>query len=187
MKEWSEYIETANKAEVLRQLQEMGYELLTQRTFYRHCKQGSCRQKDGIYTRRLVKQYIEATGLRRTGESSGTDPGPDLAESIRKQQLENEKLEWHNKNAKIDHDKKVGALIEREGVYLEIAARYVTLDNAFRQKMETSAADIIAAVSGDQARIMEFNEMITAMWDEVLNDFCTMDRFEVLFAEDDDQ
>jgi hypothetical protein len=185
MKEWSEYSDTANKADVLRQLQELGYDL-TQRTFYRHCQQGKCRTSSaGLYSRRLVKQYLEAEGIKRTGEAAGDDNGPDLAESLLKQRLENQKLDWHNKNAELDFKKKAGALIERDGVYLEIAARYVTLDNAFRQKIETAAPEIIAAVGGDLSRLLEFNEMITTMWDEMLNSFVTMDEFEVLFTEEE--
>lgn len=181
MKEWSEYIETGNKADVLRQLQELGYEDLTQRTFYRDCKDGKCRKNtSGIYSRRMVRQYIEAKGLLRVGEEM-EETGPDVAASVKKQQLENEKLEWHNRTAKLEYEKKAGALIEREGVYLEIAARYVTFDNAFRQKLETSAAAIIAAVNGDQSRILEFHEMMNAILDECLNGLCTMDEFEVLF------
>jgi hypothetical protein len=187
MKEWSEYIETGNKAEVLRQLHELGYQDLTQRTFYRDCKDGKCkRNADNLYSRRLVKQYVETKGLLRSGETA-EDNGPDVAQSLLKQKLENEKLDWHNKNARLDYEKKAGALIERDGVYLEIAARYVALDGAFRQKLDTSAAEIIAAVGGDQARILEFTEMLRGMWDELLNSFVTMDEFEVLFQEEDVQ
>lgn len=184
MKEWSEFIETTNKAEVLRQLLELGYGDLTQRTFYRDCKDGKCRKNgDGLYSRRLVKQYVETKGLLRTGEAAD-DNGPDVALSIAKQQLENEKLDWHNKNARLDYEKKAGALIDRDGVYLEIAARYVALDNAFRQKLDTTAAEMIATVGGDQARILEFTEMVAGMWDELLNSFVTMDEFEVIFQEE---
>ena len=187
MKEWPEYIDTASRAEVLRQLHDLGYPV-TQRTFYRHCDQGKChKSKDGIYTRRLVKQYVEAEGIRRAGETGTEESGPDVSESIRKQKLENEKLEWHNKTAQLKYEKDAGDLIEREGVYLELAARYVTLDNAFRQKLETSAPEIIAAVSGDQTRIVEFSEMILTMWDEMLNGFVAVDEFEVLFADEDGQ
>ena len=187
MKEWSEYIDTPNKAEVLRQLHDLGYKL-TQRTFYRHCKNGNCRKnEEGVFTRRLVKQYLEAEGIVREGESEATENGPDLAESIRKQKLENEKLDWHNKNAALDYRKKQGELIERTGVYLEIAARFVTLDNTFKHMIETSAPEIIAAVKGDQTRLVEFNELILTLWDEMLNSFVTLDEFEVLFVEEDGQ
>lgn len=185
MKEWSEYSATASTAEVLRQLQELGYNV-AQRTFYRDCEQGKCHKgKGGLYTSRLVKQYVETKGILRAGESGQEGSGPDVSESIKKQKLENEKLEWHNKTAQLKYEKDAGALIEREGVYLELAARYVTLDNAFRQKLETSAPEIIAAVSGDQTRLVEFSEMILTMWDEMLNGFVSVDEFEVLFAEED--
>jgi hypothetical protein len=187
MKEWPEYIDTATPAEVLRQLHDLGYPV-TQRTFYRHCDQGKCHKgKDGLYTRRLVKQYIETEGIRREGESGVEESGPDISEAIRKQRLENEKLEWHNKTARLKYETESGALIEREGVFLELAARYVTLDNAFRQHLDQAAPEIILAVGGDQARLVEFAEMMLAMWDEMLNGFVNVDEFEVLFADEEEK
>jgi hypothetical protein len=185
MLEWQEYKDTAGKAEVLRQLIALGYQL-TQRTFYRHCKQGKCRLgSDGLYTRRLVKAYVEAEGLRRSGVVETDDNGPDIALALRKQQLENEKLTWHNKKAQLDYDKAAGALIEREGIYLELAARYVALDNAFWQKFDTAAPEMIHALGGQQTRLVEFAEMMRGMWDELLNSFVSLDEFEVLFNEED--
>ncbi len=187
MKEWPEYIDTASTAEVLRQLQDLGYPV-AQRTFYRHCDQGKChKNKDGIYTRRLVKQYVEAEGIRRAGEDGPEDSGPDISAAILKQQLENQKLEWHNKAAELKYKKEAGELIEREGVYLELAARYVTLDNNFRQQLDQNAPAIIAAVGGDQTRLVELAEMLLAMWDEMLNSFVRVDEFEVLFADEEEK
>lgn len=187
MKEWSEYSDTASKAEVFRFLAAAGYAVV-ERTFYRHVAQGKCHQnKEGVYTRRLVKQYVESEGIRRAGEAGGEEDGPDISAAIRKQVLENEKLEWHNKAAKLKYEQESGALIEREGVFLELAARYVTLDNAFRQHLDQAAPEIILAVGGDQTRLVEFAGMMLAMWDEMLNGFVNVDEFEVLFSEEDEK
>lgn len=185
--EWSQFVDTKNKAEVFRFLAAAGYAVV-ERTFYRHVAQGKChKNKDGIYTRRLVKQYVEAEGIRRVGEDSQEEIGPDISEAILKQKLENQKLEWHNKAAELKYKKEGGELIEREGVYLELAARYVTLDNNFRQHLDQNAPAIIAAVGGDQTRLVELADMLLAMWDEMLNSFVRVDEFEVLFADEEEK
>jgi hypothetical protein len=183
-KEWREFRETAVKAEVLSQLVAMGYEI-TGRTFYRHCKQGKCRpNEERLFSRRLVKQYVETEGITRRGVVVADDNGPDVALSIEKQRLENEKLRISNDTNAIKLQRFRGQLIDREALYLELAARAVTLDNGFRQKIEMTSPELIALVKGEPARQVEFVETIFQAWDELLNSFATSDEFEVLFEEE---
>lgn len=181
--EWQEYQDTDVPKEVHRQLEEMGYDI-AQSTFYRHCDRGSCgKNEKGFYTRRMVSDYVKAKGLLRNGEVEDSAPGPDMSLSLAKQRLENEKLELHNKRERLKAAKDEGSVIEREGLYLEIAAREVALDGMFRQRMEMDATQIIAAVGGDTARLPEFNEMIFAIWEELMTDFANVEEFEVLFED----
>lgn len=185
--EWAEYQDTENQAEVLRQLVELGYDI-TQRTFYRHCKQGKCRRKPetNLFTRRLVKQYVEAAGLRRSGMPAGGDAGPDLALSVENQKLQNEKLRIDNETRAVKLKKITGQLIERDGVYLEIAARTVALDSAFAARIiETACPRLIAAVAGDQNKLPEFQDLLREEWETMMNSFCTTDTFEVLFDDEE--
>ena len=183
-KEWREFRETAVKAEVLAQLVAMGYEI-TERTFYRHCKQGKCRpNSERLYSRRLVKQYVESEGITRRGVVVEDDNGPDVALSIEKQRLENEKLRISNDTNAIKLQRFRGQLIDREALYLELAARAVTLDNGFRQKIEMVSPELIALVKGEPARQVEFVETIFQAWDELLNSYASTDEFEVLFEEE---
>ncbi|KJS00882.1 MAG: hypothetical protein VR65_10765 [Desulfobulbaceae bacterium BRH_c16a] len=182
--EWRDFRETKVKADVLAQLIAMGYDL-TQRTFYRHCKQGKCRVNTlGFYSRRLVKQYIEAEGIMRTGEPVDAD-GPDMALSVEKQRLENEKLRISNQHANLKFKKEQAQLIEREALYLEMAARAVALDNGFRQMIDMEAATLIAAVKGDSSRLAEFLDLINQIWNGLLNTFAATDEFEVLFEDEE--
>jgi len=183
---WKEYRETASKAEVLRQLVALGYEI-TQRSFYRHCQQGKCRlNEEGFFSRRLVKAYVESAGLIRNGESATDNDSADVALSIEKQQKEIDKLDWHNKTAALNYKKAAGLLIEREGVYLEIAARSVALDSSFTVKIkEEEAPRLIAAVGGDLNKLPEFQDLLQEAWDDLMNSFCTTDTFEVLFEDED--
>ncbi len=185
-KAWAEWQDTKNKAEVLRQLLDLGYEL-TARTFYRHCSQGKCRvNEEGFYSRRIVKEgYIEAQGILRSGQPA-EENGPDVALSVEKQKLENRKLELSNAREELKHKKEQGLLVEREALHLEMAARTVAIDNAFRQKLDMDAPMLIAAVNGDLSRQVEFVDLILQLWNELLNGFSSTDEFEILFEDEED-
>jgi len=183
---WAEFSDGKSKAEILRQLQDLGYEL-SQRTFYRHCAQGKCRTgKGGVYSRRLVKAYVEAEGLRRNGSDPDDTDSPNSALSVEKQILENEKLRLHNLRAASEYKKDEGLLIEREALYLELAARAVALDNGFRQTIEIESPALIAVLGGDLVRQPEFIDLLLGIWNELLNSYATTEEFEVLF-EDEEQ
>ena len=182
---WAEFADSKNRADILRQLQDLGYEI-SQRTFYRHCAQGKCRTgKGGMFTRRLVKAYVEAEGLFRHGEDLADLEGPNSALSVEKQKLENEKLRIHNQTAELEFRRKAGLLIEREALYLELSARAVALDNGFRQMIEVEAPALIVALGGDPARQPEFTEAMLAVWNDLLNSYASTEEFEVLFENDE--
>ena len=182
---WAEFEDGKNKADILRQLQDLGYEV-SQRTFYRHCAQGKCRTgKGGVYTRRQVKAYVEAEGLRRNGSDPEDSEGPNSALSVEKQKLENDKLRFHNLNAELDYKRKQGLLIDRESFYLELASRIVALDNGFLQMIEIESPALIAAIGGDMARQPEFISLLRGMWNELLNSYATVEEIEVLFETDE--
>ena len=182
---WVEFEDSKNRADILRQLQDLGYEI-TQRTFYRHCTQGKCRAgKGGLYSRRLVKAYAESEGLIRHGADPEDTDGPNSALSVEKQRLENEKLRIHNQTAELEFKRKAGLLIEREALYLELSARVVALDNGFRQAIEIEAPALIAALGGDLVRQSEFIELLQGIWNELLNSYATTEEFEVLFENEE--
>ena len=186
-KAWAEYQDTKKKAEVLRQLLDLGYQL-TERTFYRHCKQGKCRvNEEGFYSRKMVKdQYVEAEGIVRSGQQAG-DNGPDVGMSVEKQRLENRKLELHNEREELKHKKDLGLLIERPGLYLEIAARQVALDGMFRQLVDMEGSQIITLANGDMSRLPELKEYLFTAWEDMLRTFSNIDEFEVIFDDMEEQ
>ena len=185
---WAEFLDSKKKADILRQLHDLGYDL-TQRTFYRHCAQGKCRVgKSGLYTRRQVKSYVEAEGIvRLTAEIEDETEAPSSALSVEKQILENEKLRLHNESAAMNNRKQAGLLIEREALYLELAARVVALDNGFRQMVEVNCPAMITAMNGDMGRQPEFSDLLLTYWNDLLNSFATTEEFEVLFQAEQDQ
>lgn len=182
---WTDFEETTVKLDVLRQLQAMGYQV-TQRTFYRHCKEGKCRRNgDGVYSRRLVKAYCDAEGLARTGADPEADDGGKVAaKQAEKINKENEKLEYTNKLLKLRYERSIGRVIERDGLYLELAARKVALDTGFSQRLSMEAPKLIASIGGDLNRQLEFEDLVKDLvWNPLLNDYSAIDEFEVLFED----
>lgn len=182
---WSDFVETANKRDVYRQLVAMGYQV-AERTFYRHCTQGRCRKnKDGVYSQRLLKSYVDLEGLARDGADPAEDDGGKVAvKQAEKIDKENEKLEWSNRLLKLKYERSVGKLIERDGLYLELAARMVALDTGFRQRLSMESPKLIASINGDLNRQLEFEDLVLDLvWNELLNDYCSIDEFEVLFED----
>lgn len=183
--DWKDFEETKNKAEVLRHLKAMGYDI-TQRTFYRHCKQGKLHKSTkNIFTLRLVQQYVKTVGLYRPGtapgEGSNTD---DLARDKLKAEIR--KLDESGAREALKRKREEGKLIDRADLYLELAARAVTMDTGFRQMINVEAPTLIAAVKGDVTRQNEFEDLLIDAWNRLLDSYATSDEFEILF-EDEEQ
>jgi len=183
---WSDYADTANKAEVLRHLQGMGYQI-SQRTFYRHCKRGKLHKNtDGVYSRRLVKQYVKEAGLYRPGREpdSGGNPEDLAAEKL---QAEVEKLKASGARERLKLERERGRLIERDLLYPELAARAVTLDTGFRQMVHVEASMLIQLVGGNLNRQTEFVDYLLQAWNELMNGYASTDEFEVFFIQDKEE
>lgn len=181
IRSWKEYQDCEKPADVYRQLVELGYKI-SERTFYRHCEKGKCRvNEDGLYSRRMVKQYLVAEGKL----SQADEGGPNTELSVEKQKLENRKLELANNIATLNYKKKQGLLLDRDALHLEMASRTVALDNGYKQKIDMEAAALITVVNGDISRQVEFVDMLLQIWNELLNSYSQTDEFEVLFEEDE--
>ncbi len=182
--DWQDYKETKTKAEVFRHLTAMGYDI-TQRTFYRHCKQGKLHKSTkNIFTLRLVQQYVKSAGLYRPGtapgEGSNTD---DLARDKLKAEIK--KLDESGAREALKRKKEEGQLIDRVDLYLELAARAVTIDTGFRQMINVEAPTLIAAVKGSITRQNEFEDLLLGAWNRLLDSYATNDEFEVLFEDEE--
>ena len=178
---WSDFSETSVPAEAFRQLVAMGFNV-KQSTFYRHCDKGRCRKNtNGLYTARMMKQYIEAEGYIRPGDDTEDENDNISSLTVRKLEGENEKLYWSNKQAKLKYEKEMGKLIEREGLNLEMAARTVAFATGYRQKVSMESPKLITAMNGDITRQPEFEDLLLGIFDELLNEFCSIEEFSVLF------
>ncbi|MBU1233308.1 MAG: hypothetical protein KKD01_01200 [Proteobacteria bacterium] len=181
--DWSDFSDTSSKAEVLRHLQAMGYDI-TQRTFYRHCEQGKLHKStNNIYTVRLVQQYVKSVALYRPGTAPGEGSNvEDLAAEKLKKEIK--KLDEGGRREELKRKKEEGLLIERPALYLELAARAVALDTGFRQMVHMESSSLIVAVKGDINRQRDLEDMLLQAWNNLLDSYATKDEFEVLFEDD---
>lgn len=180
---WNDFEDTPTKAEVLRHLKTMGYDI-TQRTFYRHCDQGKLHKStENLYTLRLVQQYVKTVGLFRPGTAPGEDSNIDSL-ATDKMKAEIKKLAESGRREELKRKKEEGQLVDRQDLYLELASRSVALDTGFRQMINVEASTLIVAVKGDINRQREFEDLLLLAWNRLLDSYDTTDEFEILFEEE---
>jgi hypothetical protein len=178
---WGEFKDTANRAEVLRFLRRMGYQV-AQRTFYRHCDAGLCKRgTKGTWSRRTVKAYAE--NHLHLGDAAVTEveSEPGLLQARLKEQVERERINKQRDEIRLRRES--GAVIDRDSLNLEVAARAVALDSGVRQMVNAKGYGWIVAVCGDTDKIAELTALILRDWDELINTYATAGEFEVVFED----
>jgi len=182
---WADFRDTANKAEVLRFLQRMGY-AVAQRTFYRHCAEGKCKLgTGGMYSRRTVKSYADHhLHLAGSGPGPAVESEENLLQARLKEQVERERINRQRDEIRLRRES--GAVIDRDSLNLEVAARAVALDAGFRQTVNARAMEWIVVCGGNTDKIAELTALILRDWDELINTYATAGEFEVVFEDEGD-
>ncbi len=177
---------------MLRHLRSCGYDI-SQSTLYRHVADGKLRKgTGGVYTPTMLRKYVRDVGLVRTmtadGQDDAGDGGEMSADMLAEEKLRAEvaKLRAQAERERLKAEREAGRLIEREDLYLELAARAVVINTGFRQMVAVTMADVIAAVHGDPLRQQEAEDILVRAWDDMISEYARRDRFEVLFERDDD-
>ena len=192
---------TGSVMAVLRHLQAVGYRV-KKSTLYNHAGQGLLRKNgDGLYTPALVRKYVRQAGLPRLDGTASDLPDqpagslPDIQDhpaALAPDQLPEEKLRQEvlklraqARREQLKADREAGRLIDREDLYLELAARAVVLNTGYRQLVAMEAPAWIAAAHGDPALLPEVESMMLHAWDNLIGQYATRDRFEVLFDKEE--
>lgn len=180
--ELPEYQETKNGADVLRWLQACGYQR-EKSQFYDDIRDGYLRANgDGVFTKRLVKKYVQALPRIGTGKTEAEEK-MDLGQQ--KQQEEVEKLRLHNSKAKFEFEVEQGKYLPREDFERELAARLVVLDSGLERMVRDNAAKIIHIAGGDQKNSEHVVDFLITAKNDLLNSYATTKTYHVLILPKD--
>lgn len=179
-----------NRMQAFRELKRLGYKIEKSK-FYGHCSKpgesnGICRvEKNGTVTETSLRRYVKHPGSQL--ESTGDGEGAVVAEEQRaKLRMENERLEMQNQKLRMEIATMEGRYIERDQVYLELAARAAVFENGLRHWWNMNAAKLVELAVGDpeNARDLILNAGLRGM-DSQVNEYARADTFKVIFRKAD--
>lgn len=183
--DWASYHETKVKGDVLAFLTGSGWQVKRQ-TFYNHCTDGKLRtNRAGVYSRRAVKKYAEACLVH---DSAGGMMAGDVAVNLAAQKTRKEikRIDVATKREEFKFLIERKLYILKSDVAAELAARAVVLDSGLEYMFQTSLAEIIAIVRGDQTRASELLEFLIERKDRQMNEYAAMGEFMVELEIDGD-
>ncbi len=180
--DWSNFKDTKNRADILRYLQADDWEIKRD-TFYRHIKEGKLtKNRNGLFTARGVKKYAQAWLIRTdTGETVGQ---ADNALAARKTEEETKRITVDREHKEFNLSVARGQYLKRSDVDAELAARAIVLNNGLVHLFQSTVADMIGLVNGDQQRAADLIDFLTTNKDELLNEYATMKEFALVVDEE---
>lgn len=179
---WESYTDTKSKADVLRYLQETGWEIKKSTFYESHCASGKLKKsRKGLYTRAAVKKYAE-TWLVHTGLGSTV---PESEENLAREKTQAEivriKTSYEHERYKLDVLR--GKHIDRAKLHMELSARAVVLDNGLDYIFKTNVHEMVALVDGVADKAPLLLDYLLRKKDEQLTHYANLDEFTVLFEE----
>jgi len=185
---WRRYLSNEeylkNRLEAVQWLQDQGYKVKKSKVYndaragrLHICNDGSVRISD-------LRDYVQRQGLEPLREATEPD---EASEDLQRQKIREElrKLQLQNEREEFNRQKELGKYIPRENLELELASRAGVLDSGLRTDIKTHARDWVHLVGGRADLVPDFVEAILDVLDRRLNEYARMDRFEVLFEEED--
>lgn len=175
-----------NKLEAVAYLNRRGFKVGKSK-LYADCKKGLVRiQADGSIFATDLESYARRQGLDRP-DMDGSDPKKVEELQEIKLRKEVEKLDWENKRRQFEYEKETGKHIPRELLELELASRAAVMDSQLRTKIRARAREWTAIVQGSSEYTPELITDALDMLDQVMNEFARMDRFQVIFADENEE
>ncbi len=121
---------------------------VSQSGLYKHKKEGKLAPSaDGAYHQKAVDTYARTWLKRKATGKKIADEVEELQRSKLKKELE--KLETENTRARIKLEVEQGKYIEKDRMFLEMAARAGVLDAGLNHWIQTGTAEWIRLVDGD--------------------------------------
>lgn len=156
---------------------------VSQSGVYKHKKEGKLLPvADGTYRQKDVDKYARTwLKLKSTGKKK-----QDKLDELQRQKLELEqkKLQIETDRAQLKFEIEKGKYIEKERMFLEMAARAGILDAGLNHWIHTGAAEWIRLVDGDLKKISDLIATMNTGKDELLNHYARMREFQVIFDDD---
>jgi len=169
--------EFRNLLEVLDYLKGEGWKT-SKTALYEHKRKGLIRpdRDGGRYSLRAVQRYaydhlvLEKTHVRKQEDD------------LRRRRIKAEiaKIEEQAKRERLRREIEEGKYVPREDFELELAARAAVLDTMRRTNIRTRAAERVALVGGDPARIPDLIAFDLEVHNEEMNAFANTKEFRVL-------
>ena len=157
---------------------------ISQRSVHAHMKDGLLKAgASGLYELKAVQKYASLHLVRKDTRMKVEDE--DIQRMIKKAELKY-KVE-QGRLAEFNRLKEEGRYILREDSDLQMAQMMVIFDAILRQMNQTRAADYIALVDGDEAKVADLIRAMNDDADEVMNECATTKEFNVVFDIDDDE
>lgn len=166
-----------NRLEVMKKLRREGYKI-GKTKLYKDASDGLLRiQADGSVLEKDIDRYVRITGLKKPAEIS--DAELQVLQK-RKGEMEVEKLTQQVSDLKFRQEIAQGKYIPRAEFEMEVAGRAGALDAGLRHRFMSECRDLVDAVSGDAALVPILQEMLGKMLDEALNEYASLDNFQVI-------
>ncbi len=142
------------------------------------CNDGSIRVSD-------LEDYVGRQGLEPLEQATEPEEG---AEDLQKEKVREElkKLRLENEERELKRKRQEGEYIPRQDLELELASRAGVLDTGLRSDIKTHARDWVHLVGGRAERVPDLVEAMLDVLDRRLNEYARMDRFEVIFSEEEE-
>lgn len=147
---------------------------------YRDKRAGILRvQKDGTVLPSDARAY--ALTLRKVGVS------PINLEAINQEKAkkEIEKLEIQVEKIRFDLERERGKYLLKEDFMMEMSARATVLDLGLRHMVHTRCSEWARMIGGKEEKVGLMIDSINNDIDDLLNSFAAMDRFQVVFIDNE--
>lgn len=168
----------ATQQEVLAYLKAGGYKI-GKSALSLHVRARKLIQKQGVFRRQDVDKYALHLQSAATGQAAADKKTTELNE--RKLLADVGLTEEKEKKARIEREALEGKYILRADLDLELASRAVVFDAALRTMIQGHAPGWIELVGGDQGKIPDLIEMMLIATGDLLSDYATTARFQVVF------
>jgi len=167
-----------NRLEVMKHLRREGFKI-GKTKLYKDATDGLLRiQSDGSVLEKDIDRYVRISGLKKPAEIS--DAELQMLQK-KKGEMEVKKLEAQVSDMTFRQAVAQGKFIPRAEFEMEVAGRAGALDAGFRHMIMMIASNLIEAVGGDLSLVPVFLEMIYSEYDILMNEYASMDNFQVIF------